>query len=34
LIGLNLKSLLCDYKSYVVLLLSFPKRLGSLFLVI
>jgi hypothetical protein len=34
LIWLNIESLLSDYKSYVVLLLSFPKHLGSLFLVI
>jgi hypothetical protein len=34
LIWLNIESLLGDYKSYVVLLLSFPKSLGSLFLVI
>jgi hypothetical protein len=31
---LNMESLLGDYKSYVVFLLSFPKSLGSLFLVI
>jgi hypothetical protein len=31
---LNIESLLCDYKSHVVLLLRFPKSLGSLFLVI
>jgi hypothetical protein len=31
---LNIESLLGDYKSYVVLLLSFPKSLVSLFLVI
>jgi hypothetical protein len=29
-----MESLLSDYKSYVVLLLNFPKSLGSLFLVI
>jgi hypothetical protein len=29
---LNIELLLGDYKSYVVLLLSFPKSLGSLFL--
>jgi hypothetical protein len=34
LIWLNIESLLGDYKSYVVLLLSFPKHLVSLFLVI
>jgi hypothetical protein len=34
LIWLNIESLLGDYKSYVLLLLSFPKSLGSLFLVI
>jgi hypothetical protein len=34
LIWLNIESLPSDYKSYVVLLLSFPKHLGSLFLVI
>jgi hypothetical protein len=34
LISLNIESLLGDYKSYVVLLLRFPKHLGSLFLVI
>jgi hypothetical protein len=34
LIWLNIESLLDDYKSYVVLFLSFPKSLGSLFLVI
>jgi hypothetical protein len=34
LIWLNVESLLGDYKSYVVLLPSFPKSLGSLFLVI
>jgi hypothetical protein len=34
LIWLNIESLLSDYKSYLVLLLSFPKHLGSLFLVI
>jgi hypothetical protein len=34
LIWLNIESLLGDYKSYVVLLLSFPKSLGSLFLVV
>jgi hypothetical protein len=28
LIWLNIESLLGDYKSYVVLFLSFPKRLG------
>jgi hypothetical protein len=33
-ISLNIESLLSDYKSYVVLLLSFPKSLGSLFLVV
>jgi hypothetical protein len=31
---LNIESLIGDYKGYVVLLLSFPKSLGSLFLVI
>jgi hypothetical protein len=31
---LKIELLLSDYKSYVVLLLSFPKSLGSLFLVI
>jgi hypothetical protein len=31
---LNIESLLGDYKSYVVLLLSFPQSLGSLFFVI
>jgi hypothetical protein len=31
---LNIESLLGNYKSYVVLFLSFPKSLGSLFLVI
>jgi hypothetical protein len=30
----NIESLLGDYKGYVVLLVSFPKSLGSLFLVI
>ena len=34
LIQLSIESLLGDYKSYVVLLLSFPKSLGSLFLVV
>jgi hypothetical protein len=34
LIWLNIESLLGDYKSYVVLLLSFPKSLVSLFLVV
>jgi hypothetical protein len=34
LIWLNIESLLGDYKSYVLLFLSFPKHLGSLFLVI
>jgi hypothetical protein len=34
LIQFNIKSLLGDYKSCVVLLLSFPKSLGSLFLVV
>jgi hypothetical protein len=34
LIWLNMESLLGDYKRCVVLLLSFPKSLGSLFLVI
>jgi hypothetical protein len=34
LIWLNIESLLCDYKSYVVLLLIFLKSLRSLFLVI
>jgi hypothetical protein len=34
LIWLNLESLIGDYKSYVVLLPSFPKSLGSLFLVV
>jgi hypothetical protein len=34
LIWLNIESLLDDYKSFVVLFLSFPKSLGSLFLVI
>jgi hypothetical protein len=34
LIWLNLDSLLGDYKGYVVLFLSFPKSLGSLFLVV
>jgi hypothetical protein len=31
---LNIESFFGDYRSYVVLLLSFPKSLGSLFLVI
>jgi hypothetical protein len=34
LIQFNIESLLGDYKSCVVILLSFPKSLGSLFLVI
>jgi hypothetical protein len=34
LIWLNIESLLADYTNYVVLFLSFPKSLGSLFLVI
>jgi hypothetical protein len=34
LIWLNIESLLDDYKRYVVLLPSFPKILGSLFLVV
>ena len=34
LIWLNIESLLGDYKSYVLLFLSFPKSLGSLLLVI
>jgi hypothetical protein len=34
LIQFNIESILGDYKSYVVLLPSFPKSLGSLFLVI
>jgi hypothetical protein len=34
LIQLNTESLLGDYKSYVVQLPSFPKSLGSLFLVV
>jgi hypothetical protein len=34
LIWLNIESLLGDYKSCVVLLLSFPKSFGSFFLVI
>jgi hypothetical protein len=34
LIQFNIESILGDYKSYVVLLLCFPKSLGSLFLVI
>jgi hypothetical protein len=34
LIQFNIESILCDYKSYVVLLLSFPKSLRSLFLVV
>jgi hypothetical protein len=34
LIQFNIESLLGDYKIHVVLLLSFPKSLGSLFLVI
>jgi hypothetical protein len=34
LIQLSTESLLGDYKSYVVLLPSFPKSLGSLFLVV
>jgi hypothetical protein len=34
LIWLNIESLLSDYKGYVVILLSFSKSLGSLFLVI
>jgi hypothetical protein len=34
LIWLNIKSLLGDYKSYVVFLLIFRKSLGSLFLVV
>jgi hypothetical protein len=34
LIWLNLKSLLGGYKRYVVLLPSFPKSIGSLFLVV
>jgi hypothetical protein len=34
LIWLNIESLLGDYKSYVLLLLRFPKSLGSLFLVV
>jgi hypothetical protein len=34
LIQLSIESLLGDYKSYVMLLPSFPKSLGSLFLVV
>jgi hypothetical protein len=34
LIQFNIESILGDYKSYVVLFPSFPKSLGSLFLVI
>jgi hypothetical protein len=34
LIWLNIESLLDDHKGYVLLFLSFPKSLGSLFLVI
>jgi hypothetical protein len=34
LIWLNIKSLLGDYKSYVVLLLRFSKSLGSLFFLV
>jgi hypothetical protein len=34
LIWLNIESLLDDYKSYVVSFLSFPKSLGSPFLVV
>jgi hypothetical protein len=34
LIQFNIESILGDYKSYAVLLSSFPKSLGSLFLVI
>jgi hypothetical protein len=34
LIQFNIESILVDYKSYVVLLLCFPKSLGSLFLVV
>jgi hypothetical protein len=34
LIQFNIESIFGDYKSYVVLLPSFPKSLGSLFLVI
>jgi hypothetical protein len=34
LIYINIESLLGDYKSYIVLLLSFPKSLRSLFLVV
>jgi hypothetical protein len=34
LIWLSIESLLGDYKSYIVLLLSFPKSLGSLFWVV
>ena len=34
LIQFNIESLLGDYKSYVVLLPSFPKSIGSLFLVV
>jgi hypothetical protein len=34
LIWLNIESLLGDYKRYVVLLLSFPNSLRSLFLVV
>jgi hypothetical protein len=34
LIQLSTESLLGDYKSYVVQLPSFPKSLGSLFLVV
>jgi hypothetical protein len=34
MIWLNIESLLGDYKSYVLILLSFPISLGSLFLVV
>jgi hypothetical protein len=34
LIQFNIELILGDYKSYVVLLTSFPKSLGSLFLVV
>jgi hypothetical protein len=34
LIWLNIESLLGDYKSYIVILLSFPKSLVSFFLVV
>jgi hypothetical protein len=34
LIWLNIETLLGDYKIYVLLFISFPKSLGSLFLVV